>query len=91
MGECKRISVSLFLSSPLHRKAWEILNTVPAGQRTEAICLALCQKEDRAAFIRELREMIHEELKDRTVTIREDTAPKAVDVDESVLGFLRSL
>ena len=50
-GEMKRLGLTLFMDSPLHREAWTILSALPARQRTEAICLALCRERERDAIL----------------------------------------
>ena len=42
-----RFGTTLFLDDPLHRQAWELLSAIPAGHRTNWLCLALCQQAQR--------------------------------------------
>ena len=61
MTEKKRISLSLYMSSPLQREAWSILSALPARQRTETICLALCRAHERDAVMDMVRQAIRED------------------------------
>ena len=84
--------MSLSLDSPLQRRAWEILSAIPARQRTEAVCCAIVQYQDRRAAAEMLREMLREELQNVSLTRKENTEPeKTVEISDSVLDFLASL
>ena len=81
-----RFGTTLFLDNPLHRQAWEILSAIPAGQRTNWLCLALCQQAQREQFLLDLK------------TIQNSSYPQTISqpqpagsVDDDVLGFLRAL
>ena len=53
-----RFGMTLFLDNPLHRQAWEILSAIPAGQRTNWLCLALCQQAQREQFLLDLKTIL---------------------------------
>ena len=93
MNEVRRIGITLFMSSPLQREAWAILSAIPARQRTEMICLALCREHERSEVLRIVREAVRDELGGavtaQTGTKEEQT--NAGNVGDDVLGFLRSL
>ena len=57
-----RFGTTLFLDNPLHRQAWELLSAIPAGQRTNWLCLALCQQAQREQFLRDLKAILQTEL-----------------------------
>ena len=81
------------MASPLQREAWERLCAIPAGQRTDAVCRAVCRMYEQESLAETVRRIVREEL--RSVEMisakKESEQPQAVDVDENVLGFLRSL
>ncbi len=81
------------MASPLQREAWERLCAIPAGQRTDAVCRAVCRMYEQESLAETVRRIVREEL--RSVEMisakKEFEQPQAGDVDESVLGFLRSL
>ena len=81
------------MASPLQREAWERLCAIPAGQRTDAVCRAVCRMYEQESLAETVRRIVREEL--RSVEMisakKESEQPQAGDVDESVLGFLRSL
>ena len=47
MGEKRRVNLSLNLSTPHHREAWDIIRAIPAGQRTDALCRMICKGHRR--------------------------------------------
>ncbi len=91
MAEAKRLSLTFFMSSPLHRETWKILQKIPAGMRMETICVALCRDRDRKMVL----DMVRKELQKETAqpARHEQTVqPERVeDEDQNVLDFLRSL
>ena len=52
-SQTARFGTTLFLDNPLHRQAWELLSAIPAGQRTNWLCLALCQQAQREQFLQD--------------------------------------
>lgn len=93
MAEKRRLNLSLNLSTPYQREAWNILRTIPAGQRTDAVCRMICENHKRDALLDSIRMAVREELRGvEFISAKEKTEqPRAGDVDESVLGFLRAL
>jgi len=89
VAEKRRLNLSFSLASPQQREAWSILRSIPAGQRTDAVCRMVCRAHEQEALLSAIRGLIREELKDLQLKTEPET--QAGDVDESVLGFLRSL
>lgn len=87
MTEKRRLNLSFSMASSQQREAWRILRAIPAGRRTEAVCRAVCQ----ADLSDTIRTIIREELKNIHIEKENNTGTQAGDVDEDVLGFLRSL
>ena len=89
MAEKRRLNLSFSLASPHQRETWRILRSIPAGQRTDAVCRMVCRAHEQEALLSAIRGLIREELKDLQLKTEPET--QAGGVDESVLGFLRSL
>ncbi len=90
MSEKRRLNLSFSMASPLQQEAWRILRTVPSGQRTDAVCRAVCRSCAETTLLDAVRNIVREEL--RSVEfIQKTDQPQAGDVDENVLGFLLSL
>ena len=90
MANRQRLNLSLNLRNPRHRKVWETLSAIPQGQRTELVC-SLILKESTSIQTDILRTIIREELAALQYPINQTPEPKAEDVSDDVLGFLRSL
>ena len=86
-----RFGTTLFLDNPLHRQAWEILSAIPAGQRTNWLCLALCQQAQREQFLLDLKIILQAELQSSSHPQSISRPQPAGSVDDDVLGFLRAL
>ena len=79
------------LSTPDHRRAWTLLQQIPANQRKDFLVRAILAEEQRDAFKQILREVIREELA-RGVVIQEPLKPTTEkEVPKQTLDFLASL
>ena len=81
------------MASPFQREAWKQLCAIPSGQRTDAVCRAVCRMYEQDTLLEAVRQIIREELRGvELISAQEKTEqPQAGDVDESVLGFLLAL
>ena len=94
MADKRRLNLSFSMASPFQREAWERLCAIPAGQRTDTVCRAVCRMYEQESMLEAVRQMIREELHsvDCISAKEEPEQPQeAGDVDENVLGFLFSL
>ena len=93
MADKRRLNLSLNLSAPHQREAWNILRAIPAGQRTDAVCRMICKGHQREDLLEGIRMVVREELHSvNSVSVKEKTGqPQAGDVDDNVLGFLLAL
>ena len=92
MDKRRRLNLSLSMASPLQREAWAILSAIPAGQRTDAVCHAVCRAHEESTMLDALRAVLREELGGARFTTEKHTQPQqAGDVGDDVLGFLLAL
>ena len=94
MADKRRLNLSFSMSSPVQRQAWELLYAIPAGQRTETVCRAVCQMYGQESLLETIRQTIQEELRGMELISakKESEQPQeAGDVDKNVLGFLFAL
>ncbi len=93
MAEKRRLNLSFSMASPLQREAWKRLCAIPSGQRTDAVCRAVCRMYEQDALLEAVRQIIREELRGvEFISAKVITEqPQAGDVDDSVLGFLLGL
>ena len=94
MGEKRRLNLSFSMASGLQRQVWELLSAVPAGQRTNTVCHAVCRMYAQDSLLESIRAVIREELHgmEFAQSKEEPEQPQeAGDVGNDVLGFLFAL
>ena len=94
MVDKRRLNLSFSMYSPIQREAWDLLYAIPAGQRTETVCRAVCQMYGQESLLETIRQTIREELRGvELISAKEKSEQPQVagDVDENVLGFLFAL
>ena len=93
MADKRRLNLSFSMASPFQREAWKRLCAIPSGQRTDAVCRAVCRMYEQDTLLEAVRQIIREELRGVELISAKEKAeqPQAGDVDESVLGFLLAL
>jgi len=92
MSEKRRLNLSLNLSIPQQREAWNILRAIPPGRRTEAVCRMVLEHKRQTELLDAVRAAIREELQKADISTAEKTEqPQAGDVGDDVLSFLLSL
>ncbi len=92
MSEKARLNLAFSMASPLQREAWALLSAIPAGQRTDAVCHAVCRAYEWDSLLDAVRAAIREELSSASFTTEQPEQPQeAGDVGNDVLGFLLAL
>ena len=81
------------MASPFQQEAWRRLCAIPSGQRTDAVCRAICRMYEQDALLEAVRQIVRDELRGvEFISAKETTEqPQAGDVDDNVLGFLLAL
>ena len=81
------------MASPFQQEAWRRLCAIPSGQRTDAVCRAICRMYEQDALLEAVRQIVQEELRGVEFISEKETTeqPQAGDVDDNVLGFLLAL
>ena len=88
----RRLNLSFSMASPLQREAWAILSAIPAGQRTDAVCHAVCRTHEETTMLDALRAVLREEWGGGSLATEKCVQPQeAGDVGDDVLGFLLDL
>ena len=73
------------LQNEEHRRAWEILQTVPEGQKNAFLVQVILENAQREELETILRRVLREELKAVPIPQQEEAIPK------EMMGFLGSL
>ena len=76
------------LQNERHRRAWEILQAVPDGQKNAFLVQAILESEEKEAFETTLRRVLREEL--QSVRSQPMEQPE-VSIPQEMMGFLGSL
>ena len=94
MADKRRLNLSLSMASSIQREAWDLLSVIPAGQRKETVCRAVCQMYGQRSLLETVRQTIREELRGvELISAKEESEQpqEAGDVGDDVLGFLCAL
>ena len=91
MSEKRRLNLSFSMASPLQREAWAVLSAIPAGQRTDAVCHAVCRTHEETTMLDALRAVLREEWGGSLTTEKCVQPQEAGDVGDDGLGFLLDL
>ena len=76
------------LQNERHRRAWELLQAVPDGQKNAFLVQAILESEEKEAFETTLRRVLREEL--QTVPSQPVKQPEET-IPQEMMGFLGSL
>ena len=76
--EIQRFSMTLSMSNPLQRRAWELISSLPAGERTGAVSLAVCQAFGSREIVDEVGKTVREILRQELRGIRMEAPAKTV-------------
>ena len=90
----RRLNLSFSMASSIQREAWDLLSVIPAGQRTETVCRAVCRMYGQKSLLETVRQTIREELRGvEMVSVKEKPEQPQIagDVGDDVLGFLSAL
>ena len=81
------------MSSPVQRRAWELIQAIPKGKRTQEICEMLCRGSDNSVTLGEIRTVIREELQRVSVktTNNEQPGEEENEIPDEFFDFLSSL
>ena len=79
------------IEDPGHKRAWEILQGVPEGQKNTFLVQAILQAEDTEKLAGLLRQIIREELRDIPISVPEKQEEKPDEIPAQMLDFLSSM
>ena len=94
MNNRRRLNLSFSMASSIQREAWDLLSVIPAGQRTETVCRAVCRMYGQEFLLETIRQTIREELRGtELISVKEESEQlrETGDVGDDVLGFLSAL
>ena len=78
------------LRDPAQRRAWQLLQAQPAGERSAYLAACILKSDDRAAVQKELRKVLKEELGKIQVSAAPQAKPRKA-VPSATLEFFSAL
>ena len=93
MHEVKRpvFSFRLNLENPDHRRAWEILKSVPDGQKSSYLVQVILKNQESNQLEKSIRQIIQEELKNVSISKSEKYKAEKEEIPSQMLDFLSGL
>lgn len=79
------------LDGPEHKRAWEILQRVPNGQKNAFLVQAILQSEDSGKMAGMIRQVIREELKHIHFVSENPLQAEADEIPVQMLDFLSAM
>ena len=79
------------LRDPAQRRAWQLLQAQPAGERSAYLAACILKSDDRAAVQKELRKVLKEELGKIQVTAAPAEPKPKKAVPKATLDFFSAL
>ena len=93
MREVKRpvFSFRLNLENPDHRRAWEILKSVPDGQKSSYLVQVILKDQESSQMEKSIRQIIREELKSVSISESGKDKTETEEIPSQMLDFLSGL
>ena len=79
------------LRDPAQRRAWQLLQAQPAGERSAYLAACILKSDDRAAVQKELRMVLKEELGKISIATTATASNPKKAVPKSTLDFFSAL
>ena len=79
------------LDDPEHKRAWEILQRVPNGQKNAFLVQVILQSEDSEKMAGMMRQVIREELKHAHFVSEDPEQAEADEIPVQMLDFLSAM
>ena len=90
MCEVKRIGLRLALGNEKQRRAWELIQAIPKGKRTEHICEMLISCKEQEALEETIYRAVKRALCEEGI-YRKEKKERQEEIGENMLDFLASL
>lgn len=93
MREVKRrvFSFRLNFGNPDHKKAWEILQSVPDGQKSSYLVQVILKDQENNQLEKSIRQAIREELAGVSISGSGESVSKKEEIPSQMLDFLSGL
>lgn len=79
------------LADPEHKRAWEILQSVPNGQKNAFLVQAILQSADSEKMVGMIRQVIREELQNTHFVSGDPVQAETDEIPAQMLDFLSAM
>lgn len=79
------------MDNPEHRQAWEILQSVPEGQKNQFVVSAILRSREGEDLERIVRQAVREEMRNIAPLQRQDVLKATEGIPDRMMGFLEQL
>lgn len=79
------------MDNPEHRQAWEILQSVPEGQKNQFVVSAILKSKEGECLERIVRQAVREEMRNAAPLQKQEAGKEQEEIPEQMLGFLEQL
>lgn len=74
-----------------HRQAWEILQSVPEGQKNQFVVSAILKSKEGECLEQIVRQAVREEIRNAAPLQKQEAGKEQEGIPEQMLGFLEQL
>lgn len=79
------------MDNPEHRQAWEILQSVPEGQKNQFVVSVILKSKEGECLERIVRQAVREEMRNAAPLQKQEARKEQEGIPEQMLGFLEQL
>ena len=79
------------MDNPEHRQAWEILQSVPEGQKNQFVVSAILRLREGEYLERIVRQAVREEMRNIAPLQKQDVLKATEGIPDQMMGFLEQL
>lgn len=79
------------MDNPEHRQAWEILQSVPEGQKNQFVVSAILKSKEVEYLEQIIRQAVREEMRNGTPLQEQEMRKAPEEIPEQMMGFLEQL
>lgn len=79
------------MDNPEHRQAWDILQSVPEGQKNQFVVSAILRSREGEYLERIVRQAVREEMRNIAPLQRQDVLKAPEGIPDQMMGFLEQL
>lgn len=79
------------MDNPEHRQAWEILQSVPEGQKNQFVVSAILRLKEGEYLEQIVRQAVREEMRNAAPLQKQEAGKEQEGIPDQMMGFLEQL